>query len=402
MGLRLLILLVLFPLTAVAQPKTEDLRAFYEDWKQVYLSNICGAGTVIVDLRSDPHLSDGTGDPVATVSEAHGYGMLALVMMADTDPQAHDLFDGMVRYYLSFPAGSSPHLLAWRQVYDGMTCRLGGEGDENSATDGDLDVAYALLLAHATWGNDGVYDYLALARDLLADAAKYEMMAGGHYLNIGDWVTHFSPELADLTRTSDFFTSHYPAFYRATCDNRWLLLRASTYDIVETVAHPDTGLLPDFIEGLPDRPRAAMGERLETNYDGTYFWNASRTPFRLALDVLIYGQQDAVPVLSNFNHWAQQATGGDPANVAEGYHLDGQKLPYETSSPLVFVSMMGVAAMLPSASPEWRAALWTNILARDINDEVYFGNTLKLLALLAATGHWKTPDQALGDCQSNG
>ena len=45
------------------------------------------------------------GDPVpVTVSEAHGYGMLIAVSMADYDSEAKDLFDGMVRYYLHTPA----------------------------------------------------------------------------------------------------------------------------------------------------------------------------------------------------------------------------------------------------------------------------------------------------------
>ena len=50
-----------------------------------------------------------------TVSEAHGYGMLIAVSMADYDSEAKDLFDGMVRYYLAHPSQIGSHLMAWQQ-----------------------------------------------------------------------------------------------------------------------------------------------------------------------------------------------------------------------------------------------------------------------------------------------
>ncbi len=50
------------------------------------------------------------------MSEAHGYGMLLTVMMADYDDQAQRIFDGMVRYFQDHPAASDPGLMAWNQT----------------------------------------------------------------------------------------------------------------------------------------------------------------------------------------------------------------------------------------------------------------------------------------------
>ena len=131
-----------------------DMTAFYQNWKSRY-------------VRQDPYTADETryyvyysedtytgGDPVpVTVSEAHGYGMLITVSMADYDSEAKDLFDGMVRYYLAHPSEIGPHLMAWQQSDNGST--LTETDGADSATDGDMDIAYALLLADKVWGSSG-------------------------------------------------------------------------------------------------------------------------------------------------------------------------------------------------------------------------------------------------------
>ncbi len=37
----------------------------------------------------------------------------------------------------------------------------------DSATDGDLDIAYSLLLAHKQWGSNGTVNYLKEAQDMI-------------------------------------------------------------------------------------------------------------------------------------------------------------------------------------------------------------------------------------------
>ena len=36
-------------------------------------------------------------------------------------------------------------------------------------------------------------------------------------------------------------------------------------------------------------------------------------------------------------------------------------------------------------------ALWSNMTARPITTGVYYGNTIKLLCMIAVTGHWLAP-----------
>ncbi len=116
--------------------------AFYDGWKERYLVEGCEPG----------HLRVRTEGSAAhyTVSEGQGYGMLIAVYMAGHDPEARDVFDGLYRYARAHPSALTPNLMAWAQDED---CRH--VGGDDSATDGDLDIAYALLLADRQWAAKG-------------------------------------------------------------------------------------------------------------------------------------------------------------------------------------------------------------------------------------------------------
>ena len=137
----------------------KQLVTFYKDWKAVYLSGECGSGRYFVKVNADHKPVGGGAAPnTITVSEAHGYGMLLTVMMADYDDEAQKIFDGMVRYFQDHPAASDPGLMAWNQI-EGCGDSTDPFRGDVSATDGDLDIAYALLLADQKWGSEGTIDY---------------------------------------------------------------------------------------------------------------------------------------------------------------------------------------------------------------------------------------------------
>ena len=104
----------------------------------------------------------GPDAPAHIVSEGQGYGMVIVALMAGHDPAAQERFDGLARYALDHPSSVDERLVGWAQD---ARCRDVEGGD--SATDGDLDAAYGLLLAHAQWGSGGAIDYLGAARRML-------------------------------------------------------------------------------------------------------------------------------------------------------------------------------------------------------------------------------------------
>lgn len=363
------------------------LASFYGDWKSIYLIEGCGEGRAFVGINADAkRLGGETTEDSLTVSEAQGYGMLILVQMADFDPDAQRLFDAMVRFWQDHRAASDPGLMAWNQTPD---CATAGEelGGDHTASDGDLDVAYALLLAETRWGDHDTFHYGNLARATLTAILAQEVSDTDHIL-LGDWVA--GTDFARSTRTSDFMPSHFLAFAAASGDARWLAIRDRGYAILSAVQNPQTGLVPDFVIGLPDHPVPAKAEFLEGAGDGQLSWNAVRVPWRVALDAVLNDDPRARAFLVPFNGFARRSSGGDPFALSEGYALNGSLPPDVGPAGMTFISMFAVAAMLDPA-PDWLASLWSAMVAAPVADEDYFGNTLKLLAMISLSGHWAKP-----------
>jgi endoglucanase len=133
--------------------------ASYRAWKQAYLKSGCGEGRYYVDPGTD--VSGGKLARSISISEGHGYGMVITAFMAGADPDARRIFDGLYAFFRDHPSAGSPDLMAWKQVEGCANIDLRNTG---SATDGDMDIAYALLLADRQWGSDGAINYKQAAR----------------------------------------------------------------------------------------------------------------------------------------------------------------------------------------------------------------------------------------------
>ena len=367
---------------------------FYKKWRSVYVVQGCGSGRYYVGVTADgKSVGGGTAKSTITVSEAHGYGMLISVLMADFDPGAHAVFDGMVHYFHDHPAKSGPGLMAWNQTKGcGNAREVAGD---HSATDGDLDIAYALLLADRKWGSAGGLNYRKEALKVIAAIGKREINPDSRFVRVGDWVDDEDEvQYASVTRSSDFMVSHFKTFADATGDRTWYAVRDVTYSIINRTRSkysPQTALMPDFIVGLPTTPRPAGADFLEGPNDGAYSWNASRYPWRIALDYLLNDDRRALSALRPLNNWIKGATHGDPAHIADTYTLSGNPAAESGRDAVAFVSMLAVSASIDSANQSWLDALWADMTRRTVKSEDYYGNTLKLLAMITITGHWTRP-----------
>ena len=165
---------VIFPSIGLEQRNTR-VRAVYDQWKQRYLKNGCGDGRYYVDV--------GFQDSI-TVSEAAGYGMIISAFMAGHDSQAKTYFDGLFRFTRDHPSDGDARLMAWAQD---RSCD--SHDGKHSATDGDLDIAYALLLADKQWGSDGAISYITEAFRLMDGILQSEVDNNNGYLLLGDWAS---------------------------------------------------------------------------------------------------------------------------------------------------------------------------------------------------------------------
>jgi endo-1,4-beta-D-glucanase Y len=367
---------VIFPAGTQAS-RDEAVTRFYDRWKAAYLATGCGGSYI--------RTNGGTGAKDAiTVSEGHGYGMIATALMAGHDPEAQATFDAFLRVFRAFPSQINRDLMSWAV---GADCQpIAGP---NSASDGDLDVAFALLLANRQWGSSGAVDYFAEALRVITAIARSEMNTETSLPLLGDWAT--SGGFYYAARPSDFMADHFRAF--ASVKDRALFASAVdrlylTVDRLQTGPAQGTGLLPDFIIGTNNDLRPAPAGFLEAPTDGDYWYNSCRVPWRLGTDYLVSGDARARQALERMNGFIKTKTGGDPAKIAPGYRLDGTALGTGTANG-AFVAPFAVAAMVDGNHQAWLDALWTWMVEKDLQD--YYADSIRLISMIVVSGNWWAP-----------
>lgn len=376
------------------EPLSEETMQFYEYWKDKYLAQdpyVTGDPQYYVFYGEETYAEAGREVPV-TVSEAHGYGMLIAASMGTQDEGARDIFDGMYRYYKAHPSSIGPHLMSWQQVDNGSAI-LDSAGSD-SATDGDLDIAYALLMADAVWGSQGAINYRQAALAMIDDIMTYEVNQTDWVLQLGDWAhgTKEGDTYYAATRSSDFIVQYMPAFAEATGDDRWMRLYESTYRIINQMLDTyGTGILPDFLikDSKTGLFQPAPANFLESENDGNYYYNACRTPWRISMDHLVNGNADARRFADALNGFITKQTGGDPQKIMAGYTPAGT--PVSDWNDLCFDAPFLVAAAC-GGYDAWHDSLREMLL--HYGEDVYFGDTITMLCLIVDDGGWIVPTGA--------
>jgi len=355
------------------------IRSFYGVWKSTYLRRTGGEYWVKYN------------DTNTTVSEAHGYGMVLAAYMADKA-----ILDSMFRYFRQHPSVNAPHLMAWKQTLRGG--RMVNIDGPDSATDGDMDVAYALLLADVQWGSGGAINYKAEALKVLHDILAHEVNAATSTFTPGDWADGAD---SNHTRPSDFMVGHLIAFAKGDRANaaKWNRIYSSISRIVNfqfTHGSQNTGLMPDFMVKSGAKFVPVPGEYLESPHDGDFSYNACRTPWRLAISHILSGRTDMLAALRKQARWSQTVARGVPTNIRAGYFVRNgvNGRPFVDYDDLPFTAPMAVVAMTGgTASQGWLNSLWRSITAgQDYPVRTsYYGDTLRLQVMLTVAGDWWQP-----------
>lgn len=353
--------------------------AYYDYWKDHWLKPEPGGQGWRV-------LSDNSGK---TVSEGQGYGMVVVPLMAGHDPQAKTIFDGLWQFRLAHPSENDSRLMDWN---------VPNSSDGNdSAFDGDADIAYGLLLAHAQWGSNGAINYLEQAKSVIAGIRAKTIGPTSKLPMLGDWVNPIGSTYSQwTTRSSDFMPGHFRAYGAATGDSAyWTSVVTAVQNVITNIQSNEaaaTGLLPDFVQlvGTPRDPQPAAPNLLEGPDDGHYWYNAGRDPWRLGVDAILNNDPTTLAQVQRINQWARTSTGANPNNVKGGYQLSGTAL--NSWSDLFFISPLAVAAMTgtTAADQTWLNSLYSRIYQSHSTGD-YYADAVTLQSLLAVTGNMWDP-----------
>ena len=357
----------------VAQAELDRVTAAaYDDWAARYLEPACTPGEWRVNA--------GPEAPAHTVSEGQGYGMVIVALMAGHDAAAQERFDGLARYALAHPSSGDDRLVGWAQD---ARCRDVEGGD--SATDGDLDAAYGLLLAHAQWGSGGAIDYLGAARRMLDGILAEDVHPGTGLTTLGDWTAPDNRRYWFSTRPSDWMLGHFTAFAAATGNARWSAVRAAHLRLIRRLPGR-TGLLPDFVR-TNGRARAAGPGFLEGKDDGRFSWNACRTPWRIGVDAALSGDPGSRAAAAKMSRWARRRTEGRPGRIRAGYTLGGK--PLVRYGSMAYTAPFAVAAMSDPGGQGWLDRLWGAVAAA--KPDGYYPDSIRMQSLLVVSGNWWSP-----------
>jgi len=305
------------------------LRRSWQSYTRHYLSP---EGRVVVPERG--------GD---TISEAQAYALLRAVWAGDADTFGRVY--AWTYAHLSRRQSHGDHLLAWRwgKGEDGAEKIL----DANTASDGNLDYALALLLAaRRGWRPPpGLPGYAAegarMQRDMLAKEVV-TLPSGETLLAPGNWLEAAPPHLLN---PSYFFPSAYRLFQRSSGEAGWGKLLASVYPALTRLSQgvggaPGVGLFPDWV--LVD----AQG-RFDPapEWEGDYGWEAVRLPWRVALDRIWFGEKRAATLLQERFYPFMKQEWQTRGKILALYRLDGQPLA-DYESPVLYAGVLAAALAL--------------------------------------------------------
>lgn len=337
----------------------DEAYSFYKTWKKKYLVSC-----------KDSMYRVGWNQREQTSSEGIGYGMMLTAYFGEKE-----YFDGLYTYYEQ--KRGSRNFMPWLTTCDGII-------DSGSATDGDIDTAFALIVAYNQWERA---DYLENAKAIINRIKEHltvycDTEEGHKVITIKPGV-YGEPEVAwggaGLTDLSYYMPAEFRVFAEVTGDAFWNDLADDTYYHVWKAAHEVTGLVPDWqsVNGVPS------GEP-DSGRKGSYWYDASRVPWRLGVDYLWYGTEDAKKWCKKVVEWIYNNIG--IKKITDEYQLNGDSHPdgYHVTA---FVGGFAVGAQTFSQDlvNEFSKEL------KSIYDYTFFCSTLKVLYALSLTGNFWRP-----------
>ncbi|GAB3978871.1 hypothetical protein GCM10029978_072740 [Actinoallomurus acanthiterrae] len=339
----------------------------YDSWKSKYLRAACGG-----------YLVYATGDAPnkGTVSEAQGYGMNIVPLMAGYDADAKAEFDGL--WHVVSTHRDSQGMMQWK--IDGSSCKYADSGTPDGATDGDLDVGYGLVLADKQWGG-----YTSAAKDWLAKFYAADVASDGHLKCEDD-----GPSTD--TRPSDHMLDHLRAFAAYDTAHDWNKVVTRTEAVIKAFTakySPTANLLSDFVVNAnTSSPKPAPADYQESQPDNIVGYNSVRVPWHMGTDALLYGSSVTVGVATKESASYKSHAGGDPAKIYPHTKLDGTPTQTDDQSEAAN-DPVGVAAMA-AGDQAWTDKLW-NFLATNPYGDTYYGETIKMLVYIVMAGDYWSP-----------
>lgn len=328
---------------------------YYSWWRDTYLKESKRIdGGAFVDYQKER----------TTCSEAMAYGMLISVFASDeNETRAKEDFAALYKFQKSFRSNIDSRLMAWR-IDDKDTAPV----DTTCATDGDMDIAYALATAARKWGDDS----LMTEAKQLVKAIEESLIRDDFSLRRGDWDKN-----QHSTRLSDIMPSHFRLFAELSDAGLWEKVEEVSYSIIEETMG-EHGVFPDFVIRKDGKWIPAPPKFLESENDGSMYYNSCRVPWRLAWSALENKSPKSKKILAAFNQGIGKASN---ENFKAGYNIAGEPLNEWTDGAFTAPHMCSL--LVNQRLDEYRQAFDLQLTRK----ESYYQDSIRLLCLYLCTEH---------------
>lgn len=309
-----------------------------QDWTLVF-GNYVAAGMIpariVWDTQNDAYcVIDESNDSYkkrgCTVSEAIGYGMLITLFAGDMQA-----FNSLWYYNRGYREYQGSNLMPWKVgtfSYESLVATA----NSSSATDADLDIATALILAYYSTGDIAYLNDALLIVNAIWDneISPSGMIYAG---NMPVWkketsaynLSYFSPIAIKL-------------FALVDGAHNWTSVLNTMYTYMLNVQAAGTGVFPDWtdINGVAIDPK--NGSATSTYWQ--FFHESVRIPWRIAWDYFWTQDVRAQQVLGTLNSFISTRSQGSAANL-------------ETSGKVMYSAVAGKAdGSTKSLMPNWLGA----------------------------------------------
>ena len=277
-----------------------------------------------------------------TTSEGQSYTMLRAVWVDDKD-----VFDKSWEWTKNNLQHKQDKLFSWLfgKKNDGSYGVINENGGQNTASDADIDIALSLIMAANRWGQ---VEYLNQARLIIKDIWKYEVLqVNNRFVLLANNLEKFSTK-NNLVINPSYFSPHaYIVFAKIDSSNNWNQLALDTYVSLSELSDNildkiySSGLPPDwvYLDKTSGKWNAINLNNLTTNYS----YDAIRTPWRISLDYIWNGSEDAKSYLAKLGYLATQWSNNQ--KIYTSYFHDGSVAEY-TETLAMYATSLGYFCVL--------------------------------------------------------
>lgn len=340
-----------------------DVQALYDAWKSSYYEP-CSDGTRARIKWADPKASGGNCNSSGncTVSEGIGYGMLIAVYMDNASNNTKPMFDKLWKYYNS--SLDDKGLMNWK--IDGC----GSAVETGAATDAEMDVALALVMAYKQWGDAA---YLTDAKSLLGKIWSSEVTSGKLLKPGSQFDTPYNPSYAAIGALRVFATVDPAHEWGTVADNLMTMLAAN--------ANSTTGLPSDWCS--TSNPYGAI----DFKGSGTtmFGYDAVRTPWRVALSQIWFGKAAERAWLSKINTWIKTKTNSTWNKTFADWKLDGSSSGNYTNS--VYLGAFASTGFINTTDSSWFRKGAEMLLTKSADN--YYNDSWQLIYTLTFVGNFQ-------------